>query len=50
MIAERLTRARVPGQGALPTRDQAADMAMAGLLTPDMVLEHLLDRIEGRPA
>lgn len=48
MTAERLTRAKAAGQGA--TRQQAADMAMAGLLTPDMVLEHLLDRIEGRPA
>lgn len=50
MIAERLTRAKRPGQGALPTREQAAEMAMAGLLSPDVVLEHLLDRIEGRLA
>lgn len=50
MIAERRTRAKAAGQGALTTRDQAAEMAMAGLLSPDMVLEHLLDRIEGRAA
>ena len=50
MIAERVTRQTAQARGAMPTREQAAEMAMAGLLTPDMVLEHLLDRIEGRPA
>ena len=50
MIAERVTRQTAPVRGAMPTRDQAAEMAMAGMLSPDVVLEHLLDRIEGRPA
>ena len=50
MIAERVSRNAAPVRGASPTREQAAEMAMVGMLSPDVVLEHLLDRIEGRPA
>lgn len=48
MTAERHENADAQWQAALPGRRELTALAMSGLLACDMVLEHLLDRIEGR--
>lgn len=48
MTAERRDATEAQRQAEVPARADMTALAMSGLLASDMVLEHLLDRIEGR--
>ncbi|WP_397543360.1 hypothetical protein [Roseovarius salis] len=50
MTLQHTTKTPPDRRAVAPRRPDLAAMAMAGLLPVDLVLEHLLDRIEeGRP-